>query len=66
LEDRRDQNDKVSRGMWETIETEAGKTGMVEAEGRREKRRSRKEKGKNGRKTKEAEERKNNKCKESS
>ena len=52
--------------MWETIETEAGKTGMVEAEGRREKRRSRKEKGKNGRKTKEAEERKNNKCKESS
>jgi len=44
--------------MQETIETKAGKTGMVKAEGRGEERRSRK--------TKETEESKNNGCKESS
>jgi len=66
LEDRGGQDDKMSRGMWETVETKVGKTRMAEVERRGEERRSRKEKGRKGRKIKEKEERKDNRCKESS
>jgi len=66
LEDRRGQNDEVSKGMQKTVETKVGKTRMAEAERRGKERRSRKEKGRKDRKTKKAEGRKNNRRKKSS
>jgi len=35
LEDRRGENNKVSRGVYEAVETKAGKVRIVEAKGRR-------------------------------
>jgi len=58
LEDRRGQNNEMSREMQETMETEAGKTRTVEAEGRGKERRSRK--------IKKTEERKDDRHKKSS
>jgi len=46
LEDRESKNNKVFRGVWEAVETEAEKARIAKAEGRREERRSRKEKRK--------------------
>jgi len=66
LEDGRGQDDKVSREIWEIVETETEKTRIAEVVGREEERRSRKKKERKGRKTKEAEESKNNGYKESS
>jgi len=46
LEDGGSQNDKMSRGMWEAVETSTRKVRIGEAEGRRSKGRSReKERG---------------------
>jgi len=53
LENRGGENDKVSRGMWKTVETGTGKVRMGEAKGRREKRRSWKEEGRKGKEDKE-------------
>jgi len=39
LENRRDKNDEMSRGVWITVETEAGKIRVVKAKREREKRR---------------------------
>ena len=41
MEDRRGQNDKVSRRMWKAVETGVREVGMGEAEGRRNKGKSR-------------------------
>jgi len=38
LENKRGEDDKMSRGVWKAVETEVGKGKMVEAEKRREKR----------------------------
>ena len=35
MENRGGENDKVSRGMWETVETGAKEIGMGEAKGKR-------------------------------
>jgi len=43
LEDRRSKNDKVSRGMWEAMETKAEKVRLTEVKGGRKKRRKEKE-----------------------
>ena len=43
LEDRRDKDNKMSRGMWKAVETNTGKIGVAETERRRGKGRSRKE-----------------------
>ena len=43
----------MSRGMWETVETKAGKNGVAKIKGGRGKRRSRKKKRRKGGKTKE-------------
>jgi len=37
LEDRRSKNDKVSRRMWEAVETKAEEVRIAEAKGRRRK-----------------------------
>jgi len=66
LEDRRGQNNKVSRGMQNTVETKAERTRMAEVEGRGKERRSKKEKGRKGRKTKKTEEKKDDRYKKSS
>ena len=58
MEDRRGQNDEMSREIQETIETEAEKTGMAEAEGREKERRSRKKKGRKREKNKKGREKK--------
>ena len=42
LEDRRGKDDKMSKGVWKTVETNAGKIGVAETKGERGKRRSRK------------------------
>ena len=39
LENRRGKNDEMSRGVWITVETEAGKIRVVKVKRRREKRR---------------------------
>jgi len=58
----------MSGGVWEAVETKAGKTGMAKAEGGGGKRRSRKIKRRKGRKTKDKEtkEGKNDRSKEGS
>ena len=43
LEDRRSKNNKVSKGMWEAIETKAEKVRLAEAKGGRRKRKKEKE-----------------------
>jgi len=43
LEDRRSKNDKVSRGMWEAMETKAEKVRLTKVKGGRKKRRKEKE-----------------------
>ena len=43
MENRRGENDKVSRGVQEVAETKAGKIRVAKAKGRRSKRRDRKE-----------------------
>jgi len=43
LENRRGKNDEMSRGVWITVETEAGKIRVVKAKRGREKRRKIKE-----------------------
>jgi len=43
LEDRRSKNDKISRGMWEAMETKAEKVRLTEVKGGRKKRRKEKE-----------------------
>jgi len=65
LENRRDQDDEVPRGMWEAMETGAGEIRVGEAKGRRSKRRSRKKEGRKG-KEEETEKRENSGSKESS
>ena len=42
MEDKRGQNDEMSREIQETMDTEAGKTEIAEVEGRGKERRSRK------------------------
>ena len=58
----------MSRRMWKTVETKAGEVRVVETERRRDKRGSRKKMRRKGKeeKTKKLEERKDDKCKESS
>ena len=65
LEDRRGKDDKISRGVWETVKANAGKIRMVETEGERGKGRSRKEIRKE-RREKEAKERENSRSKKGS
>jgi len=48
LENRGGEDDKVFRRIWEVVEAGTGEVGMVEAKGRRDKRRSREEMGKVG------------------
>ena len=43
MENRGSENDKVSRGMWQAVETSAGEIRMEEAEGRRSEERGWKE-----------------------
>ena len=43
----------MSRGMWEAVETKAGKTGMVKTKGGRGKRRSKEEERRKSKRTKE-------------
>ena len=45
LENRGDENDKISRGVWKAVETSTGEIGIGETKGERSKRRSRKEVG---------------------
>jgi len=46
LEDRRSKDDKVSRGMWKTVENKVGEAWVAETkEGREKKRREKTEKG---------------------
>jgi len=59
LENRRGENDEMSRRMWKVVEASSGKVGMGKAEGGRSKGRSRKEMRRK-RKEKETEKRKNN------
>ena len=43
MKNRGGEDDEVSRRMWEAVESEIGEVGMVEAKGRKGKRRSREE-----------------------
>ena len=43
LENRRGEDNKMSRRVWETVETKTGKIRMAEAEERRKRRKTRKE-----------------------
>ena len=45
LENRKSEDDKISRGMWEAVKTKARKVRVAETEGWREERRRRKETG---------------------
>ena len=45
LENRGDENDKMSRGVWKVVETGTGEVRMGETKGERSKRRSKKEVG---------------------
>ena len=65
LEDGRGKDDKMSRGVWKTVEANAGKMRMAETEGGRGKRRSGKEIRKERRKE-EAKKRKNGRSKKGS
>ena len=65
LENGRDKNNEVPRGMWKAVEANIGKIKITEAEERRSKGRSRKEKRREA-KEKEAKERKDGKGEESS
>ncbi len=50
MENRGGEDDKVFRRIWEVVEAGTGEVGIVEAKGRRDKRRSREEMGKSGKK----------------
>jgi len=65
LENRRGEDDEMSRGMWKAVEANTGKVRMAEIEGERSKGRSRK-KTRGERKEKEAEKRKNSRSKKGS
>ena len=45
LENRGDENDKMSRGVWKVVETGTGEVRIGETKGERSKRRSKKEVG---------------------
>ena len=65
LEDRRGKDDKMFRGVWKTVETNAGKIGVAETKGGRSKGGGRKIIGRR-RKEEEVEERKDSESKENS
>ena len=48
LEDRRSENDKISRGVWKTVEASARKIRVGKVKKRRSKRRERRKKGREG------------------
>jgi len=66
LEDGRGKNDKVSREVWKTVETNAGKIRVAEAKGRGDKRESMKEARREEEEEKKAKERKNSRSEKGS